>query len=237
MYKYDKNSNVSYALGSTLTIELLKTNPKSVRKIYFSTDIDKNTGFQMISELCNENKIETIISTKIFKNLKTKDNCFVIGEFTKYQSEINNDNHIVLVNPENDGNLGAIMRSALGFGFNNIIIIKPAIDYFDPKVIRSSMGAIFKLNISYFESFEDYKKIYSKHNYYPFMLNGKSKVSDTKLLSPYSLIFGPESSGLEQEYLNLGNSIVIPHSNNIDSLNLPIAVSIALYEATRLEFK
>ena len=55
------------------------------------------------------------------------------------------------------GNLGTILRSCLGFGMKDIAIIKPGVDIFDPKVVRASMGSIFSLNISYFNSFEDYK--------------------------------------------------------------------------------
>lgn len=233
MYKYDKELNVSYSFGSTLTIELLKNHPQEVKKIYFSPELLDNESNQLITKLCLDQNIEIIVSGKIFKNLKAKDNCFVIGEFSKYKSNITNDNHIVLVNPENDGNLGTIMRSALGFGFKNIIIIKPAIDYFNPKVIRSSMGAIFSLNITYYDSFEEYNKEFPNHHYYSFMLNGNSKLKDKQFIYPCSLVFGPESSGLKEKYLNLNDSIVISHDKSIDSLNLPIAVSIALYEVTK----
>ena len=44
----------------------------------------------------------------------------------------------------------------LGFNYKNLIIVRPAVDVFDPKVIRASMGAIFHLNIQYYDTFNDY---------------------------------------------------------------------------------
>jgi len=60
------------------------------------------------------------------------------------------ENHIVLVEPRNMGNVGTIIRTMLGFGYRNLVMIGPAVDIFDPMVIRSTMGALFKLilNIS-----------------------------------------------------------------------------------------
>ena len=51
--------------------------------------------------------------------------------------------------------------------------------------------------------------------------------------SPFALIFGNEGSGLDQSFLKLGTPIIIKHSKNIDSLNLPISVSMAIYEFTK----
>lgn len=133
------------------------------------------------------------------------------------------------------GNLGTIIRSSVGFGILNIAIIKPAVDLFSPKVIRSSMGAIFNVNIEYFDNFNAYLK--EKRNCYPFMLKATTSLSDVVIKEPYSLIFGPEASGLDDSYLNVGCPLIIRHNNTIDSLNLDNAVSIALYEFTKNDFK
>lgn len=237
MGKYKREENISYTLGTTLTIELLNSKPDIVRRVYISPKLDKGIGFTEITELCIINKVEIIETEKIFKILKAKNNCYIIGEFNKYDFVLEDDaNHLVLVNPSNDGNLGTIMRSALGFNFKNIIIIKPAVDIFEPKVIRASMGAIFNLNIIYYDSFADYLKTISCYNLYPFMLKAQSKLKETEFKEPYSLIFGKEDSGLDNNYLSIGQSVIIPHEKMIDSLNLPIAVSITLYEVTKNKY-
>ena len=78
-----------------------------------------------------------------------------VGEFSKFTGEKSaHEDQVVLVNPSDMGNAGTIMRTALGFGYKKIILIKPCIDIFNPKVVRSSMVAIFSLNIIYYDSIE-----------------------------------------------------------------------------------
>ena len=61
------------------------------------------------------------------------------------------------------------------------------------------------------------------------------KLKDVKFETPFSLIFGNEATGLPDSFLEY-DSVIIPHSKTIDSLNLPIAVSIAIYSATSNDF-
>ena len=233
MKKYKKSDTESYTLGTTLTLELLNKKIEYVKRIYIHSKQEKNETYYKIVDICKNNNIEIIESDKTINTLSDKDNCYVIGVFDKFNTKIDNDsNHVVLVNPSNMGNLGTIIRSSVGFGINNLIIIKPAVDIFDPKVIRSSMGAIFNLNFQYFDSIEDYSKIY-KREYYPFMLKAKTKLNEVEKKYPCSLIFGAEATGLNDSYLNIGTPIIIKHKDIIDSLNLDNAVSIALYEFTK----
>ena len=233
MKKYDKNGNYSYALGTTVTIELLKSKIDKATRVFYHSKFDKNDTYKEISKLCMNNNISFEENDKVFNILSQKENCYVIGEFSKYVGKIDNTkNQLVLVNPSNAGNLGTIIRSALGFEITDIAIIKPATDIFDPKVVRASMGALFKVNIKYYDSFDDYLKENSNHNLYPFMLKANKELNMVEKLKPFSLVFGNEASGLPDEYLSLGTPVIIKHSSEIDSLNLPIAVSIAMYEFT-----
>ena len=238
MKKYQKNSLESYTLGTTLTLELLTKKIKYVKRVYIHSKQEKNNSYKKIISICKENKIEIIYSDKVFNILSDKENCYIIGIFKKYNCHVDlTKNHVVLVNPENKGNLGTIIRSCRGFNIENLIIIKPGVDIFDPKVIRSSMGAIFNLNFAYFNSFEDYINLVQKRNFYPLMLKATTNLSQVEVKEPYSLIFGPESSGLNDEYLKIGTPLIIMHSKLIDSLNLDNAVSITLYEFTKNKFK
>lgn len=234
--KYRKHNDFSYTLGTTLTIELLKTRPDLVTNVLYHSKMEKNNTYELIESLCSGNSIPFENNDKAFNILSEKENCYTIGQFKKFDCELEEKSHIVLVNPANAGNLGTIIRTAIGFGINNIGIIRPAVDIFDPKVIRSSMGAIFHLYFKYYESFEEYRSEFRKHHFYPFMLQGNLSLADTVFDEPFSLIFGNEASGLPNEYQNYGQTVLIKHQNMIDSLNLPIAVSIALYEATKYKF-
>ena len=120
--------------------------------------------------------------------------------------------------------------------FVNIAIITPAADIFDPKVVRGSMGALFSLNVQRFVNFNTYRSIYKNHALFPFMLTGATPLDMFQWPDPAqpAFVFGNESTGLPEEFSSNGTPLVIPHSTEIDSLNLSIAVSIGLYQADRL---
>ena len=235
--RYRKEDSVSYSLGITLTFELLKFKTEYVNRVFVHSAMKQGDTLDKLLKLCKDSDIEVVYADKIFNVLSQKDNCYVIGEFRKFESGLDKDSsHIVLVNPSNAGNMGTIMRSALGFGMNSMAIIRPAVDSFDPKVVRASMGAIFSTEFVYFDSFDEYMKKYGDRELYPFMLDAKIKLHDVKPQGKFSLIFGNEATGLPHEFSKIGKSVIIPHSDRIDSLNLPIAASIAMYEATKADF-
>lgn len=234
MKKYKKSDGISYTLGMTLTMELLNKKIEYVSRVYIHSKLEKNDTYYKLIDICNKNNIEIIESDKTINNLSDKENCFVIGVFKKFKENINHDeNHIVLVNPSNMGNLGTIIRSSIGFGINNLVIIKPGVDIFDPKVVRSSMGSIFNVNFKYYDTFDDYKNECINRDFFPFMLKAKTNLKDKVINNKFSLIFGNEARGLDDSYLSIGTPLIIKHSKNIDSLNLDNAVSIALYEFTK----
>ena len=234
--RYQKEFTYSYAFGAYPVIELLKSHPESVLKVLFKEDSFKDGNIPVIQKECEKRNIHTQINNKLIDKISVKENTYVVGVFKKYASKIKEDeNHIVLVNPSNTGNLGTILRTMLGFDFKNLAIIKPAVDMFDPLVVRASMGAVFGINFEYFNNIEEYVSKFSSHHLYPFMLNGKSSVENVKFVKPYSIIHGNESKGLDEKYLELGESVYIPHSKDIDSLNLSIAAGISMWEAVKKE--
>lgn len=234
--KYQGKMEYSYTLGAFPTIELLKNKPEKVIKVFIHPDMDSIQQKEIVESLCKKNNIPFEVSKKNVEKLRDKENCLLIGLFEKYGDVLDrNKNHIVLVNPSDMGNMGTILRTAIGFGINNIAVIEPCVDYFNPKVVRSSMGACFQANIQRFADFSQYKNEYNERMIYPFMLKGavdlQQLTRDKSRL--YSLIFGNEATGLPDYFADEGQSILIRHENTIDSLNLSMAVGIALYEFTK----
>ena len=230
---YKKQFTYSYSLGAFPTIELLKTNNINLKYILIHSTFENKEVLTLINKLA-KNKVDIIYNDKLINKLSPKENCYVIGVFEKYEMRLDDStNHILLDNPSDMGNLGTIIRTSLGFGIKNIGIIKPGVDIFNPKVIRASMGAIFHVNIQYFSSYEEYKNTFKKHIQYSFMLQAKNTLQNIKFTSSLAtLIFGNEATGLDKKYLT-ENSIIISHTKDIDSLNLPTAVGIAIYELTK----
>ncbi len=234
--KYKKESDYSYSLGAFPTIELLKTRPGEVTEVIVHSAF---TDLSMIDSLCKKNNIPVSVNDKLISKLSDKENCFVIGIFKKYDDELRNDKpHIVLVNPGNMGNLGTIMRSSVGFGIKDMAIITPGADPFNPKTIRSSMGAAFRLNIKCFDSFDDYVLAYPEYEKFLFMLRAKEVLSDKTCSKDekYSLVFGNEATGLPDDYDRYGRSVLIPETDEVDSLNITIAAGIAMFILNRPYF-
>ena len=232
MIKYRKEDSTSYALGTTLVIELLKRRKERAVRLYISPKQNKDSTYETLLSLAKEAKIPVIQNNeKIFKDLSGKDNCMAICEFKKITETLEeNENHVCLVNPSNLGNLGTIIRCMAGFHFLSLAIIRPACEVFDPKTVRASMGALFDVKVALYDSFEDYRKEFPNHALYPFMLQAKTPLKKANKRYPATLIMGNEATGLPRDFLNVGTPLLIPHTDFIDSLNLDNATAIALYE-------
>ena len=93
------------------------------------------------------------------------------------------------------------------------------------------MGALFKLRVQHFENFNEYRKIYAKHDVFTFMLNGENtlEIQNCPKTDLFSLVFGNEATGLDESFLTAGTSVLIPQSSEVDSLNITIAVGIGAF--------
>ena len=156
--------------------------------------------------------------------------------FSKFEDDLRPDKpHIVLHHPSDSGNVGTIFRTALGFDVQDIAVIRPCVDVFDPKTVRASMGSIFQLRLHVYDDFSQYQAQFPEHALYPFMLDGSKSLPDVlgDIPDRWTLIFGNEGSGLPPEFIRLGQPVRIPSSNKVDSLNLSIAAAIGIYAFAR----
>lgn len=228
---YKKTLEYSYTFGIFPTIELIKSKPENIIKVLVSSKYKTDSDTD-IFELCKKYNIKTEVNDKVINRVGDKENNFVVGVFSKYQCELSDkESHVVLVNPSNMGNMGTIIRTLTGFGLKNLAIISPGVDIFDPKVVRSSMGSLFRTNFKYYDDFNTYNSLFKNHKKYSFMLDGAISLKEVKhdKNDLFSLIFGNEAKGLDASYSSVGKSVFIKHTDNIDSLNLTIAAGIALY--------
>ncbi len=230
---YDKTGDVSYALGAFPTMELVGRRPDDV------TAIALHSRFRMTKEV--EDILAPVadkvyVSDRDVERIAKKGNTFVVGEFRKRYAPFVSETHVTLVRPSDAGNLGTIMRTMLGFGVRRLVVVGEAADVYDPRTVRASMGAVFALDVSLFSSWEDYAAAFDGQKYL-FMLDPRSRPLGTvEAAEPCAFVFGNEGSGLPPGLATAGTPVIIPHSRDIDSLNLPQAVAIGLYEFTKTKF-
>jgi TrmH family RNA methyltransferase len=228
--RYQKESDVSYAEGVFATLELLDAKPDAVERVLLSSYGEPNEGVAKIRTLCAERCIPLAVDDRTIERISPRASHLAIGIFRKYPMSLDaNEDHVVLIEPADMGNLGAIARTMVGFGVRDLALVRPAVDAFDPKAVRASMGALFRLSLVYFDSFDEYRQRFSRPAF-AFMTDGRKAIHQTRFESPCALVFGNESSGLPPTFHDLGTSVAIPQTAAVDSLSLPTAVAIALYE-------
>ncbi|MDD4081138.1 MAG: TrmH family RNA methyltransferase [Eubacteriales bacterium] len=236
---YSASLDYTYALGLYPALEALTRAPERVRRVLLSKQLNRDAAYEKLTALCDKHKIRTETADRLLRRLSGKDNCFAAAAVSKHGEEPNMSapRHLVLHNPMDMGNAGTILRTALGFGFEDIAIISPALDIYDPRVVRASMGALFSLRVGFFESMDDYLSRNSGRQLYLFMLDSAaalSEINPRKDEAPVSLVFGNEGSGLPAEFASLGTPVRIEQGEAIDSLNLAIAAGIGMYAFRRV---
>lgn len=238
--RYRRDAEVSYTLGATLTYELLKCRPELLERVFISRETEQAGGIEVLLQKCAAQGIPVEQNDKAFNILSPKGNCYVIGMFRKEAQKLHAGDHVVLVNPSDAGNLGTIIRTAAAFGVKELAIIRPAVDFYDPRTIRASMGAAFHVSVEYFEDFQQYRERFPENRRYAFMLKGSvtlpeaiRSVRGLQKQPDVSLIFGNEATGLPDVFADFCTPVRINISSDVDSLNLPMAVGIGLYEFTK----
>ncbi|MBN1889944.1 MAG: TrmH family RNA methyltransferase [Thermoflexales bacterium] len=226
--RYKKEYDYSYTLGQYPTIELLKYKPEHVRQLVFHSKFSNSEGARVIDELMAGSDVAVEWNDRLVETLSPKKNCYVVGVFDKYYSSLDaGADHVVLVNPSDNGNLGTLLRTMLAFEVENLAIISPAVDVFSPEVIRASMGALFRVNVEYMDDIQVYRSEFDRPLFL-FMTDGDQSLEEAAWQHPAGLVFGNESSGLPAEYRGLGRNVYLPQSDKVDSLNLAVAAGIVL---------
>ena len=229
---YSRKLTYSYALGVFPSLMLMEAQPQRALRLLLHPDGLKNEGVVKLREMCAARGVREEMAERVLRRESRKDNCFAALVFEKFDSDLDPAAcHAVLCQISDSGNLGTAMRSLLGFGIRDVALIRPCVDVFEPHALRASMGAFYKLRVHTYDRFADYRAAHPERPLFPFMLDGAIPLNAAArgAKPPFSLVFGNEQTGLPPEFAQLGQSVMIPQSNEIDSLNLAVAVSVGSY--------
>ena len=183
--------------------------------------------------------VETIKAVEFQKLSDTKAPQGIAAVFLENENESGlhnlNDKTIVYLEDISDpGNLGTILRTADWFGVNSIILSEGTVEIYNPKVIRSSMGSVFHLNIVENTDLKALKILKEKsYNFICSDLEGKS-IFDFQIPDKTLLFFCNEANGPSEKLLNLvDEKITIPGKGKAESLNVASAAAIILSQFTK----
>ena len=181
--------------------------------------------FSSITEVTNPQGILAVVG----KNAETSNNAEI---------DFSQDIIVALDDLQDPGNLGTILRTVDSIGLTQILVSKGTADCYNPKVVRSTMGAIFRVKIIECDNLLDTLKQVKKHHF---------KVMVTSLQTDNSIydidynkkviVVGNEANGVRQEIQDFADEKVkIPMLGKTESLNASVATGIVLYEYVRQRF-
>ena len=199
---------------------------------------DESIDKKLLYEIAKYNCI--YVCKKVFDLLTDVQNpqgVLAVIEKKNKEEDINYKQDIIVALDEiqDPGNLGTILRTIDSVGLNQVIVSKDTADPYNPKVVRSTMGAIFRVNVIETENLLNTLKNAKKHHY---------KIMATSLDTSKSiyevdydkkiLVIGNEANGVSKQILDYADEkIKIPMLGKTESLNASVATGIVLYEYVR----
>ena len=175
----------------------------------------------------------TLVSEKVLKSISLLPSVPNIMGVVKYKEDnkIIGKKIVLLDNVQDPGNVGTIIRSALAFNVDTVILSNDSVNLFNDKMIRSSEGTIFKINVIKMDLRSAIEKIHSLgiKVYYADM-NGTIDLDNAKI-NDYALVLGSEGKGISDYIKELSDeSINIPMNNLCESLNVSVTGGIIMYK-------
>ncbi len=141
---------------------------------------------------------------------------------------------LVLDDIQDPGNLGTIIRSAVAFGFEEIILSEKTVDVYNPKVIRSTEGMLFHVKIFRENLPEFLEKIHDEYLIFGTDVQDGVLVEDSIIPTQFALIIGSEGQGISKEVRKYCDKFFyIPMKDVCESLNAGVSASILMYEISK----
>ena len=237
--KYREVSHEYVIEGIKLVAEAIQEKAP-IKQIVLCDDCEKNAAIpkDLMYEIA---KYECIyVAEKVFKYLsevQTPQGILAVIERNKQEIEIDYTQDIIVAldGIQDPGNLGTILRTVDSIGLTQILVSKGTADAYNPKVVRSTMGAIFRVKIIECEDLKQTLKEIKKHKFKVVVssLQTEQTIYDISYHKKV-IVIGNEANGVEPEIQKQADEKVkIPMLGKTESLNASVATGIILYEYVR----
>lgn len=205
----------------------------------------KIEGFHALEMAKKSNVLVSVFTTKEIPNLKVPQ--YIVSESIMEsisvakspqgvicvcdyleQKPLSSEKVLLLDNVSDPGNLGTLLRTALAFGYKDVVL-RGGCSQYNEKVLQSTQGAIFELNIIYdidLAKLKDYEVIATE-------IKGSVDLASLSVVKKHVLVLGNEAHGVSKEILDLADKRVRIEIDNIESLNVAIAGAIAMYQLSK----
>jgi RNA methyltransferase, TrmH family len=195
-----------------------------------------------LQSLGTSDKLLIPVSKEVFEKIAVRENSggvlAVAEQKTHRLEDIKlSDNPLLLIleSVEKPGNLGAILRTADAAGVDAVIICDPQTDFYNPNVIRSSIGCVFTKQIASATSEETITWLRKKNiRIYGTYLKASQPYHLINYKEPAAIVMGTEATGLSETWVKASDAnIIIPMQGIIDSMNVSTAAAVVVFEAKR----
>lgn len=235
--KYRRETGYFIAEGVRLCMDALYSN--TVIDTFFVTE----NALKKYS--CEYNKLSEyadktfVVSPSLFLSISDTDTpqgflCIikVLDKTSQFDTIKNSDKFLALDNLQDPNNLGTILRTAEAFNISGVILSKDCCDIYSPKVVRGSMGAIFRLPFLICDTLSNFLTNNPRLTSYAAVVSPDAdKVTDIDFISPCVVAVGNEGNGLKSDTIEkCSNCVTIPMKGRAESLNASIAASILIWE-------
>lgn len=223
----------AFAVEGVRLVEEAETRNWRFRFALYDSSINER-GKSIVERLTLRGVEAEEVSESIMKSLsdtETPQGILAVLEFSNVPIP-NSANFILIPDQIRDpGNLGTLIRSAAATGVQAVLLPPETTDAFAPKVVRSGMGAHFRLPIHSL-SWEDIQVQTKGLQIYLADMDGQS-CWETDLRTPLALIVGGEAEGASETARKLATKISIPMAGDVESLNAGVAGSVLMFEVVR----
>ncbi len=177
------------------------------------------------------------VSEKMFLSLsdtQTTQGIIAVCKIPEYDiNSVNCDTLLVCDGVSDPGNLGTLIRTAECSGVGGVVLLKGTVDPYSPKVVRSTMGSIFRMPL-YFLNAEDLKTDIAEYSIVATVLDGSENLFDVKFPKKTAVVVGNEAHGISDLVAGMADiRTLIPMCGGSESLNASVAGSIVMYEIFR----
>lgn len=175
----------------------------------------------------------TLVTYEVIKKLSnTQSPQRIIGVCKKLDEKEIGNKVLVLEDLQDPGNLGTIIRSSVAFNVDTIILSNNTVDIYNDKVLRSSEGMLFHINIIKRDINNILDELHnSGYTLYGTKVDGGTNIKEINVNEKFAVIMGNEGAGVSNDTLDKCDKyLYIPMNNNCESLNVGVATSIILYE-------
>lgn len=171
------------------------------------------------------------VTQEVMDKMASFKGCNVLALCKKTNNEIIGDKILVLDNIQDPGNLGTLLRSAVSFGFETVMLDN-TVDPYNPKCVRGTEGAIFKANLLFKDTIEFIKSL-NDYKVYGTSLKNGIPLKKIEKSNKIAIVLGNEGHGVREEILNITDKNIFIEMKNMESLNVSIAGSIIMYEVSQ----